>query len=89
MIRMFVRHTVNDFAQWKQGYDAFGAVRSEMGVRAEAVFVDTANPNDVTVWHDFETLEAAQDFVASDQLREAMQNAGVTGDPLLWFAEQA
>ena len=88
MIRMFVRHLVTDFDRWKQGYEAFGARRNEMGVRAQAVFQSVEDPNEVTVWHDFDNLETAKVFVESPQLREAMSAAGVSGQPKIWFTHQ-
>jgi len=85
MIRMFVRHPVVDFAIWKQAYDDFDAERKGMGVIGDAVFQSTEDPNDVTIWHDFETLQSAQRFVASERLREVMASAGVAGEPAIWF----
>ncbi|MHC5011607.1 MAG: cyclase [Planctomycetota bacterium] len=89
MIRMFVRHPVADFAKWKEAYDAFDQERRDMGVTGDAVFQAADDPNDVTAWHDFESLEAAQAFASSDRLREAMSGAGVTGAPAIWFTTRA
>ena len=89
MIRMFVRHSVKDFAKWKLAYDAFDAERKEMGVLGHAVFTVTDNPNDVTAWHDFETAQAARKFVKSPRLHEVMAAAGVTGDATIWLTEPA
>lgn len=85
MIRMFVRHTVTDFGQWKQAYDDFDGERKGMGVVGDAVFQSADDPNDVTAWHDFETLQSARDFVESERLREVMSAAGVAGEPTIWF----
>jgi hypothetical protein len=50
-----------------------------------AVFQSIDDPNDVTVWHDFDTAEAARAFASSDELGNAMQQAGVRGEPQLWY----
>jgi hypothetical protein len=89
MIRLFVRHSVADFAKWKQTYDDFDAERRAMGVVNQAVFTATDDPNDVTVWHDFETLESARGFADSPRLREVMSGAGVVGQPAIWFTNPA
>ena len=89
MIRMFVRHDVTDFESWKAAYDAFDSERRAMGVSGDAVFQAHENPNDVTAWHDFQTIEAATSFAASDRLKEVMADAGVAGTPQVWFATQA
>jgi hypothetical protein len=60
-----------------------------MGVSRDAVYQSVDDPNDLTVWHDFETLEAAQEFASSSRLREAMASAGVAGEPQIWFTTEA
>ena len=89
MVRMFARHSVTDFATWKQSYDDFDAERKGMGVVGDAVYQAADDPNNVTVWHDFETLEAAQSFMDSARLREVMEQAGVAGEPTVWIASKA
>lgn len=89
MIRMFVRHPVSDFTRWKQAYDAFDAERKAVGVQGDAVFQAVDDPNDVTAWHDFETLQAAKAFAESNRLSEVMTEAGVAGEPAVWFTTQA
>jgi hypothetical protein len=89
MIRMFVRHPVTDFGAWKQAYDDFDEERKGMGVSNDAVFQSADDPNDVTVWHDFETLQAARAFVESPRLRDVMDQAGVAGQPSIWFTNRA
>jgi hypothetical protein len=85
MVRLFVRHNVVEYAAWRKVYDEFDEERSSIGVKGDAVFQSIANPNDVTLWHDFDTAEAAQAFVSSDALRNAMVEAGVQGEPQIWF----
>lgn len=88
MIRMYVRHAVNDFATWRQAYEAFHETQKSMGVVAEEAYQSVDDPNDVTAWHDFETLEAAQAFAGSDVLKEAMAGAGLAGPPTIWFVRR-
>jgi hypothetical protein len=89
MVRLFVRHTVADYAAWRQGYDDFDEQRKPMGVKDDAVFRSVDNPNDVTVWHDFDSADEARSFTASDELRDAMERAGVQGEPQVWVVEEA
>lgn len=89
MIRMFVRHPVTDYATWRKAYDDFDAERRTMGVTGAAVFQAADDPNDLTIWHDFGTLEAAQAFVSSDRLKTVMESAGVAGPPTIWYATAA
>lgn len=85
MVRMFVRHRVADYDAWRPVYDSIDAQRDAAGVTGKAVFQAVGDPNDVTVWHDFATTEAAQAFAASPDLRSAMERAGVEGAPEIWL----
>ena len=85
-VRMFVRHDVADYAAWRKGYDSVAAMQRSGGVTAQAVYQSTNNPNNVTVTHDFKSLEKAKAFAASVDLKAAMQKAGVKGAPHIWFA---
>ena len=89
MTTLFVRHQVADYARWRQVYDNFGPTQHRLGVKTQAVYRAADNPNDVTVTHDFAALEAAQQFAASDDLRNAMSDAGIIGEPTIWFASKA
>ena len=88
MTTMFVRHHVADFAKWKQVYDDFLPTGKRVGATAESVFRSPDDPSDITVTHEFGTLEEARRFVQSDELRGAMGRAGVTGEPTIWFGLQ-
>jgi hypothetical protein len=84
MATLFVRHTVSNYQSWRKLYDGFAPVQKAKGVTAQAVYQAADNPNDVTVTHDFATIEAAQAFTKSEELRKAMQEAGVVGTPTIW-----
>ena len=85
MFRLFVRHTVADFGAWRKGYDEFDEKRRSMGVTGDAVYQSIDNPNDVTVSHDFDTEQSARDLLSSEDLKTAMDNAGVQGKPEIWI----
>jgi hypothetical protein len=87
--RMFVRHDVTDYAAWRKTYDGFDATRRKLGVTAQAVYRSVDDPNNVTVTHDFKTVESAKAFAASAELKAAMQKAGVKGAPQIWFTARA
>jgi heme-degrading monooxygenase HmoA len=89
MVRMFIRHDVADYDAWRKAYDDFAGEQQARGVRAEAVYRSVEDPNDVTVWHDFDDAESARAFESSDALREAMTSAGVQGRPQVWLTEEA
>ena len=89
MTRLFIRHSVDDYATWRKAYDDFDAVRSQMGVIDKAVYRTAGDPNNVTVTHDFDTLAKAKGFAESEELKSRMKSAGVTGTVDIWFGEPA
>lgn len=75
-----VRHRVDDFDSWKKVYDGFAPIQAEHGVRAHQVLRSIENPNDVIVTHAFDSGEAAREFFATPELKEAMSKAGVNAE---------
>ena len=88
MATIFVRHEVKDFDEWKAAYDAFDSERSVMGVTGQGAYQEDGNPNSVIVYHHFESMDSAKSFVESSRLKEVMQEAGVVGNPTIWFANR-
>lgn len=84
-VRMFVRHEVADYGVWRKAFDAFAPAQKKHGVINKAVYQSTDNPNDVTVIHDFHSLEKAKAFAASAELKATMEKAGVKGAPQIWY----
>jgi hypothetical protein len=88
MATLFVRHQAADYAAWRRIYDAFQPKAKTLGVQSDAVYQAADDPNNITVTHEFATLEAAQAFAGSPELRAAMHDAGVVGAPTVWFAKR-
>jgi len=89
MVRMFIRHKVNEYKTWRKAYDGFDAERHTMGVTGHAVFQTAGDPLDLTIWHDFATLDKAKAFAASQKLKDVMAKAGVKTAPDIWFTTEA
>lgn len=86
MFTLFVRHKVAEYDTWRSVYDAFD-VRDAMGVKEDGVLRHVEDPNDVTVYHVFESRQGAEAFLANPELGAAMQKAGVIGKPEIWLTE--
>lgn len=82
-----VLHRVADYDAWRQVYDSVADMQKEGGVTGESVHRMAGDPDNVLVIHRFDTLEAAQTFFANPELAEAMQKAGVQGQPRIEFFE--
>lgn len=88
MIRMLVRHSVQNYGTWRKAYNSFDTERKTMGVVGDDVYQALDDPNDVTVYHDFKTRQQAESFATSQRLKEVMKNAGVKGQPKIWFVKE-
>jgi hypothetical protein len=82
---MLVRHKVADFANWKPVYDAHLPARQEAGLKEEHPFRNAEDPNEVLLLFSMEDVDKAKAFAASDDLREAMNKAGVSDKPNVYF----
>ena len=86
---MIVRHHVQDYAKWRQTYDALAPTQRAGGVIEESVYQDKDDPNEVLVLHRFAGRDKADAFLASAELREGMKSAGVVGQPRIEQFEEA
>ena len=84
-MHMLVRHKVANFAKWKPIYDAHLSVRQKPGLKEEHLFRNADDPNEVLLLFSMEDLDKAKAFTASDDLRQAMEKAGVSDKPDVYF----
>ncbi|HET7483625.1 MAG TPA: antibiotic biosynthesis monooxygenase [Actinomycetota bacterium] len=90
MAAAFVRHRVRDYDEWRKVYEAVQARADEFGIREEAVYRSADDPNDVLVYHRFDSLDAARSFFGAEELGAAMADAGVdTATMRLEFYDEA
>jgi heme-degrading monooxygenase HmoA len=85
MPSLFIRHTVVDFAAWRPAFEEHGFTRRANGSQRERIFRNADDPNEVMLLLEWDDLSRARLFIDSDDLREAMERAGVTGRPDIWF----
>ncbi|MFY9647458.1 MAG: hypothetical protein WAK29_19915 [Terriglobales bacterium] len=85
MINVIIHHEVTDYVAWKTVFDSSLDWRHKHGERACRIFRSAGNVNDVTLFFEWESLESARAFVASDELKTKMAGAGVKGTPHVEF----
>ncbi len=85
MPHIMIRHKVADFGKWKSAYDAHISARQSAGLKEEHLLRSSDNPNEVVLLFSAEDLNKAKQFAASDDLRQRMQQAGVTDKPDIYF----
>jgi hypothetical protein len=74
---IIVRNRITDYAQWKTGWDEAVATRRDGGVKSEQVFRNPGEPNEVLLLLEYESMDQARRFAASDSLREALKDSGI------------
>ena len=77
MTTLLIHHRVADYEAWKQVYDDVGDMQRDGGVRSDRVWRSADDPSMVVVEHEFDSRQAAKEFMDRSDLREAMARAGV------------
>jgi heme-degrading monooxygenase HmoA len=88
MAYLIVHHHLEDYEKWKLVFDEHGAVRKEQGSKGAQVLRSAQDPNEVMVITEFESVEAARNFVGAPNLPEVMQRAGIVGKPDIHILEE-
>ena len=89
MAVLLMQHRVKDFAAWKKVFDFAADMRTASGELSAQVLRDASDPNKITVINKWDSIENAQKFVHSPDLRAAMEKAGVEGQPAVTFLNEA
>ncbi len=87
MAYILVRHKLADYAKWKPVFDQHGATRKASGSRGGQIFRSAGDPNETVVLLEWDDLAKPRQFAQSDDLRNAMQRAGVADRPDVYFLE--
>jgi hypothetical protein len=81
MVSVLIHHKVHDFNHWKAAFDSAFAFRKGSGEASVRIYHDVTNPNDLTLWLEWESVASANNFLDSEELERQMQLAGVEGKP--------
>ncbi|WP_411963933.1 antibiotic biosynthesis monooxygenase [Haloferax sp. YSMS24] len=88
MSTIFVKHAVQDFDTWKPYFDDHDSTRNEYGGQGYRLFRRTEDPNELVMVFDWDTMENAQKFLEESDLKDVMEEAGVVGEPEIFFLEE-
>ena len=89
MTTVLIKHPVEDYDKWKNAFDAFIDNRKAGGEKSYHIYRTINNQNNVVVIFEWDNAENAITFLQSDQLKAAMQQAGVAGPPDINIMETA
>ncbi|MDA0989083.1 MAG: cyclase [Chloroflexi bacterium] len=89
MAHVLVRQKVESYPKWRPVFDEHDAMRVAAGqIGTPQVFRSGDDPWEVLVLIEWDELERARQFVASPDLKAAMEEAGVTDIPTITFLSQ-
>lgn len=80
-IAVVVSHTVADFDTWKAAFDADENRRRAASVVGHHINRSQEDPNDLSIFIAATDAGKVEEFANSDELKSAMQAAGVTSTP--------
>jgi hypothetical protein len=88
MTLMMVRHRVKNYEQWKKVFDDNADLHREYGLRDGWIHCSVHDCSDLLVALRCDDVERARRFANSHELRTAMREGGVLGQPEIWFMEK-
>ena len=87
MARVFVKHKVEDFTKWKKTFHNFVSQRKEGGELSYSIGHAPGEPNNLCLMFEWDSVENANAFLSSKELRAAMQEATVSEAPEIFVFE--
>jgi hypothetical protein len=81
-----IHHKVNDYSVWRTGYDDREKSRVAAGVTNGRFFRGAEDLNDVVILQDVADMGRARAWFTGEDLKAAMQKAGVVGPTSFHFS---
>jgi heme-degrading monooxygenase HmoA len=88
MAHLFIKHKVKNYPSWKKVFDGFIETRRAGGEKSYQIMHPENDGNELLAFFEWDNLENAKKFAGSSELKEAMGNAGVVGQPEVYFLEE-
>jgi len=86
---LLVRHRVEDYERWRLVFDHdHGAARVQRDSKGGRILRNADDPNELVILLEWDSVENARRFANADELREAIQRAGVSDQPVVYFLEE-
>jgi antibiotic biosynthesis monooxygenase (ABM) superfamily enzyme len=85
---LLVRQKCEDYKRWKPIFDEHGTTRQENGGHGGTLYRNADDPDEAVTLFKWDNLENARRYAQSEDLRDALQRAGVTVQPDVYFLEE-
>ena len=86
MVYVIVKHTISDIKKWRRIFDEAAEIRKLAGEKSSRIFLDKHNL--LIGIFDFEDEETAREFLASDEVKAKMKEAGVIDKPEFYYMKE-
>jgi len=88
MVSILVKHSVENYDDWKAGFDEHAGTRMEYGSQGYHLFQAAGDPNEVVVLLEWDSRENAERFLEESDLKDVMEEVGVVGEPEIHFLDE-
>ena len=87
--QLIIRHTVTDFDAWKPAFDEDRGKHKDVTLELVSLLCGLEDDKDITAIFNVGDVDKAKAFLASDDLKQRITNAGVTSPPNIYFGRSA
>lgn len=85
--QLLIRSTVANFDTWKPAFDKHEGKRKDATLGLVSLLRGLDDDKDVIVIFSVGDVNKAKAFLASNDLKQAMKDAGVTSSPTIYFGQ--
>jgi hypothetical protein len=87
MIRVFIRHKVQNYVKWRAAFDDFKKTRKAGGEKSFKIGHAAGQPNNLCLLCTWDSVTNAKAFFRSKELKAKMQQGGVREKPEIHIFE--
>ena len=88
MVNVLVRHKVKNYKSWKPVFDGFIETRRAGGEKSYQIFHPDNDRNNLLLLFKWDDAKKGHKFFESSDLKKTMKEAGVMGEPEIFFLEE-
>jgi hypothetical protein len=85
---VLLRHKIGEFSRWQAYYDSHAPARRKAGAREIFLLRNLNDPKEIFLLCQVDDVGKAEEFMASDDLHDTMRQAGVVGNPDIYYLEK-
>lgn len=84
---LLIRHRVQDYQQWKKGFDQSEELRHEYGIGHGWINRNVDDPSELILMIEIESVARTREFFEVPRIRQLIDSAGIVGNMEMTFLE--